>query len=111
MKKTIVSVILLILLKAIPLCAEPKIHAEMKKVNQNKLFVTFAWRVVIEADSPHQGCDLKITFQETDKKEIYRISEIITLNLGTNVFEGLEICDVADWNRIQNTIVILDCEF
>lgn len=102
---------MIILLRAFPLFAAPKVHVEIKIVSQHELLVTFSWRAIIKTDNPRQACDLKISFQDNHKREVFTVNEIITLKLGSNVYDGLEICNVADWKKIQKTIVILDCEF
>ena len=51
--------------------AKPTVKCEVLKVSEHKLLVTFEWRVSILSDKAWDGCDLRISFQDSKGQEIF----------------------------------------
>ncbi|MBN2034023.1 MAG: hypothetical protein JW836_12155 [Deltaproteobacteria bacterium] len=94
-----------------PLHAKPKITYEIREVARHQRLVTLSWDVTIHSDKTWDGCDLKISFHDGKKNEIYAFKETIALKVGRNSFSGTEICPVEIWNRVAKYITTLDCVF
>lgn len=102
---------LIIIVTAISAIAEPTVRYDVKKISQYDLLVTFSWRVNIVSDKIHDACDLKISFKDDRGREIYLVRETLKLKVGSNAFEGHEICNSEVWERITRSVATLDCVF
>ena len=107
---TIMTVLSLFLL-APQLQAKPKVVCEIKKVAQHKLLVTFAWKATITSDKAWDACEMSISFVDGKGKEVYIVRETLKLKVGSNTFDGNEICDRDIWQRMRKYITSLDCVF
>lgn len=111
MKKTMIFGLLFIIFTAASAIAEPTVHYDVKKMRQHDLLVTFMWKVTVVSDKTHDACDLKISFKDERGREIYLVRDTLKLKVGSNVFEGHEICNLEIWERIAKTVATLDCIF
>jgi hypothetical protein len=91
--------------------ARPTVKCEVLKVSEHKLLVTFEWRVSILSDKAWDGCDLRISFQDSKGQEIYFVKEILKLKAGHNEFSGTDICNRDVWKRAVKYLTTLDCQF
>lgn len=91
--------------------AKPTVKCEVLKVSEHKLLVTFEWRVSILSDKAWDGCDLRISFQDSKGQEIFFVKEILKLKAGHNEFSGADICNRDVWKRAVKYVTILDCQF
>ena len=94
-----------------PLQAKPKVTYEIKEVAKHERLVTFSWHVTIQSDKTWDGCDLKISFRDSNGEEVYTVKETIALKIGQNIFSGTEICPTDVWERVVKSVTTLDCVF
>lgn len=91
--------------------AKPTVKCDVNKVAEHKMLVTFEWRVSIFSDKAWDGCDLRISFQDTKGKEIFFVKEILKLKVGQNEFSGMDLCSSDIWKRAVKRVTTLDCQF
>jgi len=91
--------------------AKPTVKCDVFKVSEHPLLVTFEWRVSIFSDKAWDGCDLRISFQDSKGQEIYFVKEILKLKIGQNEFSGTDICNRDVWKRAVKYVTSLDCQF
>jgi hypothetical protein len=91
--------------------AKPTVKCNVVKVSEHQLLVTFEWRVSIYSDKVWDGCDLRISFQDSKGQEIYFVKEILKLKMGQNEFSGTDICNRDIWKRAVKYVTTLDCQF
>jgi len=91
--------------------AKPTVKCDVFKVSEHQMLVTFEWRVSIYSDKAWDGCDLRISFQDSKGQEIYFVKEILKLKVGQNEFSGTDICNRDIWKRAVKRLTTLDCQF
>jgi len=91
--------------------AKPTVKFDVVKVSEHQMLVTFEWRVSIFADKAWDGCDLRISFQDSKGQEIHFVKEILKLKVGQNEFSGTDICSRDVWTRAVKYLTSLDCQF
>jgi hypothetical protein len=91
--------------------AKPTVKSDVVKVAEHQLLVTFQWRVSIVSDKAWEGCDLRISFQDSKGQEIFFVKEILKLKTGQNEFSGTDICGRDVWRRTVKYVTTLDCQF
>jgi hypothetical protein len=91
--------------------AKPTVKSDVFKVSEHQLLVTFEWRVSIFSDKAWDGCDLRISFQDSKSQEIFFVKEILKLKVGQNEFSGTDICSRDVWKRAVKYVTTLDCQF
>lgn len=91
--------------------AKPKVKSDVVKVAEHQLLVTFQWRVSIFSEKAWDGCDLRISFQDSKGQEIFYVKEILKLKTGQNEFSGTDICSREVWTRSVKYVTTLDCQF
>jgi len=91
--------------------AKPTVKCDVIKVSEHQLLVTFEWRVSIYSDKAWDGCDLRISFQDSKGQEVYFVKEILKLKIGQNEFSGTDICNRDVWKRVTKYLTTLDCQF
>jgi hypothetical protein len=91
--------------------AKPTVKCDVFKVSEHQLLVTFEWRVSIYSDKAWDGCDLRISFEDSKGQEIYFVKEILKLKVGQNEFSGMDICNRDIWKRAVKRLTTLDCQF
>jgi len=91
--------------------AKPTVKSDVLKVSEHALLVTFEWRVSIFSDKAWDGCDLRISFQDSKGQEIYFVKEVLKLKVGQNEFSGTDICGRDVWKRTVKYVTSLDCQF
>ncbi|MFZ7111705.1 MAG: hypothetical protein ACOWYE_08475 [Desulfatiglandales bacterium] len=114
MAKTRISAVLWVLLvlsMTVSVHAGPVVSCEVKKVREHDLLMTFVWDVSVVSEKHYDACDLSISFQDGQGREILIVKETIEIKAGSNAFEGHEICDIETWQRIKKYVAKLDCVF
>jgi hypothetical protein len=91
--------------------AKPTVKSDVVKVSEHQMLVSFEWRVSIFSDKAWDGCDLRISFQDSKGQEIYFVKEILKLKVGQNEFSGSDICNRDIWKRTVKRVTSLDCQF
>jgi hypothetical protein len=91
--------------------AKPTVKFEVLRVSEHSLLVTFEWRVSILSEKAWDGCDLRISFQDSKGQEIFFVKEILKLKAGHNEFSGADICSRDIWKRTVKYMTTLDCQF
>jgi hypothetical protein len=91
--------------------AKPTVKFNVTSVSEHQTLVTFEWRVSIFSDKTWDGCDLRISFQDSKGQEIFFVKEILKLKTGHNEFSGMDICSRDIWKRTVKRVATLDCQF
>jgi hypothetical protein len=91
--------------------AKPTVKFEVIPVSEHPSLVTFEWRVSIFSDKTWDGCEFRISFQDSKGKEIFFVKEILKLKTGQNEFSGTDICSRDVWKRTIKRVATLDCQF
>jgi hypothetical protein len=91
--------------------AKPTVKCDVNKIAEHQMLVTFEWRVSIFSDKAWDGCDLRISFQDSKGQEIFFVKEILKLKTGQNEFSGMDICSSGIWKRAVKRVTTLDCQF
>ncbi len=91
--------------------AKPTVKFEVTQVTEHQMLVTFEWRVSILSDKTWDGCDFRISFQDSKGEEIFFVKEILRLKTGHNEFSGTDICSRDVWKRTVKRVASLDCQF
>jgi hypothetical protein len=91
--------------------AKPTVKCDVIKDSEHQLLVTFEWRVSIFSDKAWDGCDLRISFQDSKGQEIFFVKEILKLKIGQNDFSGTDLCSRDVWKRTIKYMTTLDCQY
>jgi len=104
-------VFLMLLVLALPANAKPKVTCDVKVVSQHERLVTVAWALKVQSERPWDACDLTISFQDRQGREIHVFRETLSLKQGSSAFSGHDICEAAVWKRVKKYVATLDCVF
>ena len=103
----------LLLLFLYPSCAFSKltVTCDVIELVRHERLVTLQWKVTVRSDKAWDACDLIISFQDGEGKEIFRIKEIKRVMPGPNSFTGHKIHDLKLWDRVKKYLATFDCLF
>jgi hypothetical protein len=104
-------VFLMLLVLTLPASAKPKVTCDVKVVSQHERLVTVAWEVKVQSERSWDACDLIISFQDREGREIHVVRETLSLKRGSAAFSGHDICETAVWKRVKKYVATLDCVF
>ncbi|MBN1106500.1 MAG: hypothetical protein JXL84_24060 [Deltaproteobacteria bacterium] len=111
MGKILPLLFLMLLVFALPASAKPKVGCDVKVLAQHERLVTIAWEVKVQSERSWDACDLIISFQDREGREIHVLRETLALKQGNSAFSGHDICEAMVWKRVKKYVATLDCVF
>jgi len=115
-KQYIACVMLVTALLVAPVCipqasAELEVDLDVQPVAEHSVLVTLMWTATIVSDQDWEGCELLISFRDSQDREIHRITRSLSLKNGRNLVTDHEICDAVIWEKTRKFSGKLNCGF
>jgi hypothetical protein len=111
MERILSLLFLILLVLTPPASAKPKVTCDVKVVSQHERLVTIAWEVKVQSERSWDACDLTISFQDRQGREIHVFRQTLSLKQGSSTFSGHDICEAPLWKRVKRYVATLDCVF
>ena len=116
MKQYFPCFLLIAALLVAPVCipqasAELEVDLDVQPVAEHSVLVTLMWTATIVSDQDWEGCELLISFRDSQDREIHRITRSLSLKNGRNLVTDHEICDAVIWEKTRKFSGKLNCGF
>jgi hypothetical protein len=110
MKRFLVGGLILVFIAA-PLYGEPKAQCQIREISQHETLVTFSWELSAYSERKHKACIVSISFRDGEGRELFCVTQTLDFKQGNNAFEGLEVCQRRDWERVKKYVTEINCMF
>lgn len=96
---------------ATPLYGGPKAQCHIRVISQRDYLVSFSWELSVYSERQHKACVVLISFRDGNGKELFAVTETLDFKQGTNAFQGIEVCQREDWERVSKYVTEVNCMF